>query len=96
MALNVAVQTFRGSKASLASLASTGKAGVLAWTTDTQELYVDSGAGTGIGPGNAWLRVATDTNVFTAANQAARLALSTALLGDIAVQRFLFRMRTGW
>lgn len=56
MALNVAVQVFRGVLANLAALASTGKAGVLAWTTDTNELYVDSGSGTGIG--TAWLRVA--------------------------------------
>lgn len=86
MALNISVQTFRGLKASLASLASTGKAGVLAWTTDTQELYVDSGTGTGIGPGNAWLRVANDTTVTTAANQAARLALTNQLIGDMCVQ----------
>ncbi len=86
MALNVAVQTYRGTKASLGSLASTGKAGVLAWTTDTQELYVDSGSGTGIGPGNAWLRVASDTAVTTVANQTARLALTNQLIGDMAVQ----------
>lgn len=86
MALNVTIQVYRGTKANLSSLASTGKAGVLAWTTDTQELYVDSGTGTGIGPGNAWLRVASDTAVSTAANQAARLALTNQLIGDIAVQ----------
>ena len=86
MALNVAMQVYRGTKANLASLASTGKVGVLAYTTDTQELYVDSGSGTGIGPGNAWLRVAADNTVTTAANQAARLALTNQLLGDICVQ----------
>jgi hypothetical protein len=86
MALNVAVQVYRGTKASLGALASTGKVGVLAYTTDTQEIYVDSGAGAGIGPGNAWLRVAGDTTVTTAANLAARLALANQLLGDICVQ----------
>lgn len=86
MALNVAMQLYRGLKASLASLASTGKVGVLAWTTDTQELYVDSGSGTGIGPGNAWLRVASDTTVFTAASQAAQVALANVLLGDLCVR----------
>src|SRR6266436_6707039 len=60
MALNVAVQVYRGTRANLAALASTGKAGVLAWTTDTNELFVDSGSGTGIGAGNAWLKVAKD------------------------------------
>ncbi len=86
MALNVSIQIYRGTKAALASLASTGKVGVLAYTTDTQELYVDSGSGTGIGPGNAWLRFAPDNKVFTDANQAARLAESTALIGDFSVQ----------
>lgn len=56
MALNVAMQVYRGTLANLSALASTGKAGVLAWTTDTNEIYVDSGSGTGIG--TAWLRLA--------------------------------------
>jgi hypothetical protein len=56
MANNVAIQMYRGTLSNLSSLASTGKAGLLAWTTDTNELYVDSGSGTGIG--TAWLRVA--------------------------------------
>lgn len=56
MANNVAIQLYRGTLANLAALASTGKVGVLAWTTDTNELYVDSGTGSGIG--TAWLRVA--------------------------------------
>jgi len=60
MAANVLIQQYRGTRANLAALASTGKAGVLAWTTDTNELFVDSGSGTGIGVGNAWLPVATD------------------------------------
>jgi hypothetical protein len=61
MAINVAVQVYRGTLASLSALATTGKAGVLAWTTDTNEIYVDAGAGNaGIGTGNAWQKVASD------------------------------------
>lgn len=86
MALNVAVQLYRGTFANLSALASTGKAGVLALATDTNQLYVDVGSGTaGIGPGHAWQRVSTDVTVQTAANQAARLAL-TAQVGDICLQ----------
>lgn len=86
MALNVALQLYRGTKSDLSSLASTGKVGVVAYTTDTQEIYVDSGSGTGIGPGNAWLRIANDITVSTAANQAARLALTNQLIGDLCVE----------
>ena len=86
MAITNTIQLPRGTKANLASLASTGKAGVLIYTTDTQEVFVDTGSGTGIGPGNAWLRTAPDNQVQTAANQAARLALSNVLLGDFCVQ----------
>lgn len=61
MALNVAMQQYRGTLANLSALATTGKAGVLAWTTDTNELYVDAGSGSaGIGAGKAWQRVASD------------------------------------
>jgi hypothetical protein len=60
MAVNVKLAVYRGILADLAALASTGQSGVLAWTTDTNELYVDSGSGTGIGAGNAWLKVAQD------------------------------------
>lgn len=61
MALNISMQQYRGTLANLASLATTGKAGVLAWTTDTNELYVDAGSGgAGIGSGNAWQKVAHD------------------------------------
>ena len=86
MALNVAVQVFRGTLANLSTLATTGKAGVLAWTTDTNQLYVDAGSGAaGIGPGKAWQQFASEVSVQAAANQAARLAL-TAKVGDIATQ----------
>jgi len=61
MALNVAIQVYRGTLANLASLATTGKAGVLAWTTDTNEIYVDAGSGSpGIGTGNAWQKIVND------------------------------------
>ena len=80
MALNVAIQIYRGLRSSLAALASTGKAGVLAWTTDSNELFVDSGTGTGIG--SAWIPVANDISLFTASSQSAMIALA-AKVGDI-------------
>jgi hypothetical protein len=46
---------YQGTAAALAILPSTGKKGVLAWTTDTQQLYADSGSGVGIG--TAWLLI---------------------------------------
>src|SRR5271170_156322 len=61
MALNLTVQVYRGTLANLSVLATMGKAGVLAWTTDTNEIYVDAGTGSeGIGAGNAWQKVAQD------------------------------------
>lgn len=80
MALNIAVQVYRGLRSNLASLASTGHAGVLAWTTDSNELFVDSGSGTGIG--SAWLPLANDISYFTAASQTAMTALA-AKVGDL-------------
>lgn len=81
MALNVAVQVYRGVRANLAALASTGHAGILAWTTDSNELFVDTGTGTGIP--TAWAPIANDISYFTAASQAAMTALA-AKVGDIA------------
>jgi len=63
MALNVKLAVYRGTRANLSALASTGQAGVLAWTTDTNEIFVDSGSGSGIGVGNAWLPVAIESGV---------------------------------
>lgn len=61
MALNVKMQLYRGTLANLSALATTGAQGVLAYTTDTNELYVDAGSGSaGIGAGNAWQRIAQD------------------------------------
>ncbi len=80
MALNLTVQVYRGVRANLAALASTGKAGQLVWTTDSNEMFVDSGSGTGIGA--AWLPLANGIAYFTAANQAAMVALA-AKIGDI-------------
>lgn len=86
MAINVTIQTYRGTKSDLSSLASTGKIGVLAWTTDSQELFMDQGSGTaGIGaPGSgfAWQKIANSVTVFTAASQTAMIALA-AQIGDL-------------
>lgn len=85
MALNIKIQTYRGTLAALSALATTGFPGVLAWTTDSNELFVDLGSGSsGIGPGNAWQPVNGRHNVFNVANPAALTAL-TAFLGDFAV-----------
>lgn len=80
MALNVAVAVYRGVRANLAALASTGHAGVIAYTTDSQEFFVDSGSGTGIG--TAWLPVGNTIALFTAVSQAAMIALA-AKIGDL-------------
>lgn len=61
MAINVKLQVYRGTLANLSALATTGAAGILAYTTDTNELYMDAGSGSaGIGAGNAWQRIAQD------------------------------------
>lgn len=52
---------FKGTQAALSNQASTGEAGVLAYTTDTQELYADSGSGTGIPA--AWKLIGGADNV---------------------------------
>ena len=80
MAINVKLQVYRGLRSNLASLTSTGAAGVLAWTTDSNELFVDSGTGTGIG--SAWIPVANDIAYFSASSQSAMTALS-AKVGDL-------------
>ena len=86
MANNVAVQTYRGTLANFSALASTGKVGVLAYTTDSQELFMDQGSGTaGIGApgsGKAWIKIAAGNAYFTAASSAAMIALA-AQIGDI-------------
>jgi hypothetical protein len=80
MALNVALAVYHGVRANLVSLASTGHAGVLAYATDSNELFVDTGTGSGIG--TAWLPIANDIAVFSAASQSAMVALS-AKVGDL-------------
>lgn len=72
MALNTAIQVYRGLKANLPS--TTGKAGVIAWTTDSNEMFVDSGT--------SFIPVANDISVFTAADQASMIALA-AKVGDL-------------
>lgn len=74
MALNTALQVYRGLKANL-PVATTGHAGLLAWTTDSHELFVDDGS-TGFQP------IASDIAVFTAASQAAMTSL-VAKVGDL-------------
>lgn len=86
MAINVKLAVYRGVLSHLQSLASTGQQGVLAWTTDSNELYVDNGSGTaGIGApgaGYAWTKVAASTALFTAASSTAMTALE-AQVGDL-------------
>lgn len=84
MSINVAIQVYRGTYAALSTLPSTGKQGVLAWTTDTQQLYMDTGSGTGIPA--AWQPLASDIAVFQGvASQAAMTALA-AKIGDLALR----------
>jgi len=72
MSMNVAIKSYRGTSTSLSTLASTGSVGVLAYTTDTQMLYMDQGSGTagyGLpGSGKAWIQVGASlaANSFTA------------------------------
>lgn len=62
MANAIAVQVYRGSYEQLSTLPTTGNAGVLAWTTDTQQLFVDEGSGNpGIGAGCAWTLLVGET-----------------------------------
>lgn len=89
MALNVKIQVYRGTLASLQSLATTGFAGVMAWTTDSLEMYVDSGTGNpGIGPGNAWQRLSAGNQVFEIGGPSDLVTLA-AQPGDIAVSASL-------
>lgn len=85
MALNVKIQTYRGTLAALSVLATTGFPGVMAWTTDSLELFVDLGSGNpGIGPGNAWQRVTPGNHVFEVSSPTALTGLA-AQIGDLAV-----------
>jgi hypothetical protein len=87
MSLNVAMQVYRGPKANIANLATTGNPGVLAWTNDSYELYVDKGTGSaGIGAGNAWQKISNDISVFTAASQAAQTSLTNVQVGDLCTR----------
>ena len=90
MANNVAIQLYRGTLASLATLATTGYAGVMVWTTDSNQFFVDAGSGTpgygGPGSGKAWLAVGSDISVFSGvAGQTAMVALA-AKVGDLALR----------
>ncbi len=74
MALNVKLQLFRGLLANLP--ATTGAPGVLAWTTDSDELFIDTGT--------QFQRLAPGNQVFQITNPSQLTGLP-ALIGDIAV-----------
>lgn len=74
MATNVKIQLLRGLLANLPP--TTGAPGVLAWTTDSNELFIDTGT--------AFQRLAAGNQVFNVANPAALTGL-TAMIGDFAV-----------
>lgn len=83
MALNVAIQVYRGTLADLQGLPSTGHPGVLAWTTDSQQLFMDTGVGGSVvGIPAAWQPLGSDVAYFTANSQAAMTAL-VAKVGDL-------------
>ncbi len=75
MALNTAIQLYRGLLANLP--ATTGKPGLLAWTTDSNELFVDNGT--------AFQKISNDIAVFPAADQSAMVALA-AKIGDLCTR----------
>lgn len=91
MALNVAIQVYRGPLASLATLPTTGSAGVIAYATDSKQFFVDRGTGNpGINYnpsfGNAWEPVGSDIAVFqNVADQTSMIAL-LAKIGDLALR----------
>jgi hypothetical protein len=74
MPLNVKMALYRGLLANLPS--STGQPGILAWTTDSNELFIDTGT--------AFQRLGQKHTVFNVANPAALTGLA-ANVGDIAV-----------
>jgi hypothetical protein len=75
MSLNLALQLYRGLKANLP--ATTGKPGLLAWTTDSNELFVDTGT--------AFQNLANDIAVFSASSQSGMTALA-AKVGDLCTR----------
>jgi hypothetical protein len=86
VALNVKIQVYRGTLSDLSSLATTGFPGVMAWTTDSKEMYVDSGAGSpGIGPGNAWQRLSAGNQLWTGQPSTSLSSFINAQVGDLAI-----------
>ena len=75
MSLNVKLQVYRGLLANLPP--TTGSPGVLAWTTDSNELYIDTGT--------AFQRVSANNRVFNVASPAALTSLAGVQLGDLAL-----------
>jgi hypothetical protein len=55
----------QGTRANLALLSSVGKVGILAYTTDTNEVFVGTGSGTGIGTG--WKPIGSTLSVANVA-----------------------------
>ena len=95
MALDGVLQVYRSTEANLNAIASTGSSGALAWTTDTNELYMGPA---GIGAGSSWQAISRDVSTFTVTSQAAQLALAEAKLGDFCVRtdNDLTYMLTTW
>jgi hypothetical protein len=86
MALNLKIQVYRGTLSDLSSLATTGSAGVMAWTTDSLEMYVDAGSGSpGIGPGNAWQRLSAGNQLWTGQPHTSLSSFTSAQVGDLAI-----------
>lgn len=80
MALNIKLQMYRGLKKNLPT--TTTLPGVIAWTTDSDELYIDNGS--------AFQRLSPNNRVWTATSAATLRSLVTAaggnaLLGDLAL-----------
>jgi hypothetical protein len=89
MALNVKIALYRGTKSDLSTLSSSGQAGVVALTTDSNELFIDQGSGTAgygnPGSGYAWIRHAASAQCFSAANSSGMTGLG-ALIGDFCIR----------
>lgn len=75
MSINIKLQLLRGLRNNLP--ATTGFPGVLAWTTDTDELFIDTGL--------VFKRLAAANQVWTITDPSQLSGLTSALIGDVAV-----------
>jgi len=75
MSLNIKLQLLRGLRNNLP--ATTGFPGVLAWTTDTDELFIDTGL--------IFKRLAAANQVWTISDPSQLSGLTNTLIGDVAV-----------